>query len=362
MPLATSIAWQFGTEAGQAEEGKIDIHMSSIFLNGVKKKRIIDLSGPPQDDGLGSMRLLFNCGGEISAKLIGGPAACEAFAEDCDEVTRKKTGTPLRKRKLAQRASDSDLGSPCKTQQSSASLPISSKDGTEFLKPDIDLPEPEKLSAEELKAIDILKDSVGKALKVVSETSASRPVLTSLSLNLSAGSLAEGLAKSCTALDGRLKKQDEVHQEEKKNLRAEVCEAQGRCERLLKGREALEKQLKSLGVRLNQFKEDNANLERKLRGERTGPPPATGIPASKRARSSKASKAGPAAGGQEEFIRSLVALEVGPLLHCNADAQEALKKKILLKWHPDKQPSDEHRALATQVMQELQNCEAWKTK
>jgi len=63
-----------------------------------------------------------------------------------------------------------------------------------------------------------------------------------------------------------------------------------------------------------------------------------------------------------EFVRSLATLEVSPLRQCTADDREALKKKILLKWHPDKQPSAEHKCLATQVMQELQNCAEWKAQ
>jgi len=37
----------------------------------------------------------------------------------------------------------------------------------------------------------------------------------------------------------------------------------------------------------------------------------------------------------------------------------SVRKKILLKWHPDKQPGEANRAFATKVMQELQNRPEW---
>jgi hypothetical protein len=53
-------------------------------------------------------------------------------------------------------------------------------------------------------------------------------------------------------------------------------------------------------------------------------------------------------------------MECGPLKSCAAEEKAALKKKLLLKWHPDKQPTPDHAALATQVMQEMQNRASWK--
>jgi hypothetical protein len=63
-----------------------------------------------------------------------------------------------------------------------------------------------------------------------------------------------------------------------------------------------------------------------------------------------------------DSVKAIVDLECGPLLHCGGDARNrsALKRKILAKWHPDKQPSQEHAATATKVIQELQNHQLWK--
>lgn len=57
--------------------------------------------------------------------------------------------------------------------------------------------------------------------------------------------------------------------------------------------------------------------------------------------------------------KAIAELEGGPLEQCSGQDRDALKKKLLLKWHPDKQPSAVHGDLATKVMQELQNLKAW---
>jgi len=63
---------------------------------------------------------------------------------------------------------------------------------------------------------------------------------------------------------------------------------------------------------------------------------------------------------REEVIRSIASFECAPLRHALSHDHATLKKKIWMKWHPDKQPSPDHAALATQVVQELQNRAEWK--
>lgn len=62
---------------------------------------------------------------------------------------------------------------------------------------------------------------------------------------------------------------------------------------------------------------------------------------------------------REELARQMAELECSPLRFCSSADRVAMKKKLLLKWHPDKQASSEHATLATQVMQELQNRPEW---
>jgi len=375
MPLATCLAWRLGAEKGESKDGKIDIHLNSIFVNGVKRRKIAQLSGLPEHDG-DVLQLNFSCGGEVRATLVGGSKACSAFVEDCAEVLQKQSSG---KRKLdmatlagaslssagraAAKASDqirelkrrvSGEASGMERQTSVASEMHERGSVAESVAGEIETCEVQ----EEDLARTAMKECFGRVLQDLPESSLARPFVAALWSNLGLGSALEAVVKTCEVFHGQVKKQEEVHREEKKLLRAEVGDMQARCERLVRGRDALETQLKLLGTRLKCLKEDNDRLEARLRA---GPQPAN---AGKKARAQKTNaKSEPSdAVSHAAFVQSLVALEVGPLRQCEAASREALKKKILLKWHPDKQPSEEHRTLATQVMQELQNCEDWATQ
>lgn len=63
--------------------------------------------------------------------------------------------------------------------------------------------------------------------------------------------------------------------------------------------------------------------------------------------------------GRQVVLRRVADLECDPLKHCGPQERAALRKKLLMKWHPDKQPSPDNAALATVVMQELQNHRDW---
>jgi len=363
MPLATSLAWRLGAEQGEAKNGKIDIHLNSIFVNGVKRRKIAELSALPDHDGLGSLHLNFSCGGEVRATLVGGSLACHAFVEDCAEVLQKNKGGK-RKLDMATLAGASLALSAGRSSASSARQAegltggAGSVPGTPVVRPTGEL-QGEETSPEDRLAEAAMKECLGRALQNLDESSSARPFVAALWSNLGRGTAMEAVVKACEVFHGQVKKQEEEQRDEKKLLRAEVGDMQARCERLVRGREALETQLKLLGTRLNCLKEDNARLEGRLRN---GPQPG---PAGKRARVQKASsaKSAPSADdSQAAFVRSLVALEVAPLHQCEAGSREGLKKKILLKWHPDKQPSEEHKSLATQVMQELLNCDAWPAR
>lgn len=64
--------------------------------------------------------------------------------------------------------------------------------------------------------------------------------------------------------------------------------------------------------------------------------------------------------GNDRLATHMAGAECGPLRNCAAEQKAALKKKLLLKWHPDKQPSADHSTFATRVMQEMQNCAEWR--
>jgi len=60
-----------------------------------------------------------------------------------------------------------------------------------------------------------------------------------------------------------------------------------------------------------------------------------------------------------DVARSIAEIECVPLRACYTNERPSLRKKMLLKWHPDKQPSLGHADLAKKVMQEFQNRPEW---
>jgi hypothetical protein len=62
----------------------------------------------------------------------------------------------------------------------------------------------------------------------------------------------------------------------------------------------------------------------------------------------------------DRLVSQLADAECAPLKRCAADEKAALRKRLLLKWHPDKQPSAEHSKFATLVVQDMQNNPLWQ--
>merc|ERR1712187_561312 len=62
---------------------------------------------------------------------------------------------------------------------------------------------------------------------------------------------------------------------------------------------------------------------------------------------------------RDEVVEKLAEMECEPLRRSPAESRVVLRKRLLLKWHPDKQPSPESVELATQVMLALQNRDEW---
>lgn len=60
-----------------------------------------------------------------------------------------------------------------------------------------------------------------------------------------------------------------------------------------------------------------------------------------------------------QAIRQLARMECRPLSGCTPEEKAAMKKRLQLKWHPDKQPSAAHTTTATQIFQEMQNQPQW---
>lgn len=394
MPLATSLAWRFGAEKGEAKDGKIDIHLNSIFVNGVKRRKIADLSSMPTHDGFGGLRMSFTGDGEIRGALLGGAPACKAFIEDCTDILKKQGG----KRKLDDllkqetkpanvdvlkqdtqpaavvphvAAESASHNATCSdATPGAAPTPSASSDSSSTVQPENAQSAVEETAVpaprQPTKAEEELAEGIGAALQMLSELAPSRPFVSSLYSQLTAPkqgmTVDKALASACKSFNSRIAEKEEAHRAEKYALRVEVAQVNTRCEGLLKAKDKMEQHFKTVAGQVSALKEINQNLERKVREVQ-----AESANAAKRAKTTNTKKgAWPTAAcpntadSQSELVRSLAEMEVSPLRACAKDGREALKKKILLKWHPDKQPSEEHKTFATQVMQELQNCAEWK--
>lgn len=62
---------------------------------------------------------------------------------------------------------------------------------------------------------------------------------------------------------------------------------------------------------------------------------------------------------QQNLFKQIAEMECRVLSNKSAPEKIAFKKKLLIKWHPDKQLSSESATLATGVMQEMQNVKEW---
>lgn len=145
------------------------------------------------------------------------------------------------------------------------------------------------------------------------------------------------------------------HQDELNSVTAQLMAAKDRAESLKHAkadkdwefrrekerREEIERQLVWLRRRSDLYDEvqrENSRLKQELREVRRAP--------------KKPSK--------EELAKQMAEMECLPFRRCTSAERVVLKKKLLLKWHPDKQPSPDHSVLATQVMQEMQNLPEWE--
>lgn len=65
---------------------------------------------------------------------------------------------------------------------------------------------------------------------------------------------------------------------------------------------------------------------------------------------------------REAVVSGIAALECEPLRHCLGPSERGdLRRRLMLKWHPDKAPSEQHRQLSTEVSQDLQNHAEWRS-
>mmetsp|Transcript_113503 Transcript_113503/g.177494 ORF Transcript_113503/g.177494 Transcript_113503/m.177494 type:complete len:344 (+) Transcript_113503:66-1097(+) len=342
MPFATYMTWQLDGEKAEYKEGKIDVILNSIFLNGTKRRKIVDMSTLPHHDGVGNISLHFSCGGSIEATLVGS-AAATAFVEDCVEVLVRRLGKgklpPTRRSSTQDTAdsTDSNLKVKCEASQMNDGVGGPS------------------VEEESLKQAPLsLEACLDQAVSELPQLSFARTLLSRICSSQPAKTSPTSLLQVCEAFDKQAAEKEQKRRDEEKDIRKQLTAAKEQCTRLLTGRELLEKEFKSLCARLEAADSKSTHLERLLREQNTSRAKAEPPAKRQRVQTQKGSET------SDEFVRALAEFEVAPLKNCAVDAREALKKKIFLKWHPDKQPSKEHEVLSTKVMQAIQNETLWK--
>jgi len=107
---------------------------------------------------------------------------------------------------------------------------------------------------------------------------------------------------------------------------------------------------------------ENANLHTKLQNMRGSSKTRPGMRGSSSRPPNSARGAQPpnAADNTHRLAAQMADTECAALRRCSSEEKAALKKRLLLKWHPDKQPSADHSNFATLVVQEMQNCAVWQ--
>jgi chromosome segregation ATPase len=111
----------------------------------------------------------------------------------------------------------------------------------------------------------------------------------------------------------------------------------------------LQAQLTSKVHQLERLSQEKARLEKLVKDLR-------------RPKVTEATVAGPSKLGQQALAKQIADSECRILEHSSWEIQQALQKRLLLKWHPDKQPSAENAHLATLVVQEMQNLAVWRNR
>jgi chromosome segregation ATPase len=144
------------------------------------------------------------------------------------------------------------------------------------------------------------------------------------------------------------------HQDELRSMTAQLMAAKDRADALRQSREKQEMEFRTERERREDLEAQCAWLQRRSQlfeeAQREN---------SRLKQDLREARRQPRTAGNDEVVRKMADMECVPLRGRSSAERVAMKKKLLLKWHPDKQPSPDHAALATQVMQELQNRPEW---
>jgi len=145
-------------------------------------------------------------------------------------------------------------------------------------------------------------------------------------------------------------------EDEKGSMTSQLNGLREKCDMLKSAKEAKDRQLQDLNRELLYERQERHRFEEHSQNRL-----AAIVKLQQQLRRSEEARARqkPAEPSRQDVVRHLARMECEALLQAEDDVREKLKKKLLLKWHPDKQPSAAHSSLATQVMQEMQNRAEW---
>lgn len=147
------------------------------------------------------------------------------------------------------------------------------------------------------------------------------------------------------------------HEDANRSMMAQIMASKDRCEALRQLKDKRETELShERALRADLDRQCN-DLLRQIQNIRAAQQENARL--KRRIRELEASLRIPRPVSREEIVQEIAEIEATPLRGSNSERRQVIKKKLLLKWHPDKQPTADHEELATQVMQELQNRPEW---
>lgn len=330
-----SVTWHVQDGAAETEEGKVAVLAKLFFVNGAKKRKLSELSSLPERVGRDQIILRF--GESWCVIKFDGKKASDDFERSVLQAVGKPNA-------------------------SSGSSSLADK----------------------------LEDDVRSAIAQAGQQPFKSPLPEDFKVAGKTEQVTQLVVDMCRAWENADARQERTHKERLSTLEAQKDEAQRIRAKLedenrqadgklrdaqttiaamSKTAEFLNREISALRKtaaeaeradpkRLRFLEEEVAALRQRLKGTFEKPTFERPPPSKKPRR--EAQEAG-AEATPTNMAKAIAESEAQPLLKCPAEDRPALKKKLLLKWHPDKQPSPAHADLSKRVMQELQNTSGWDT-
>eukprot|EP00928_Gymnodinium_smaydae_P029676 TRINITY_DN22284_c0_g1_i1.p1 TRINITY_DN22284_c0_g1~~TRINITY_DN22284_c0_g1_i1.p1 ORF type:complete len:331 (-),score=71.61 TRINITY_DN22284_c0_g1_i1:174-1166(-) len=327
-----SVTWHGQDGTAETEEGRVAVLSKLLFVNGAKKRKLADLGAPPERGSGGQVILRFSDQAWCDMKFDEQKQS-DDFVKLVIEAIGKRFGTTLDGSDAAESPWDKAVRAAVARAQD---LPFVS-------------PFPANFEGD---------DKPGHVPKVVVDVCRAWEAVDS--------KREKSYADKIATLESQRKEEERRSSrlEERSRLAdMKLGEAEAKVASLQKSTEFLNKEIASMKKWQATYERADPEkllyLERELSEMRKRfkdncqTPPKTAKPCRKQEQAEE--KLAPA-----DKAKVIAEFEAEPLRACADEERAALKKRLLLKWHPDKQPSSDHAALSKRVMQELQNLPCWQ--